>query len=55
MTPDIEHMHEDIEELKRDVAVIKYILSQEGELTPEARRKLEEARETDDSEYVELS
>ena len=49
---EIEHMHQDIEELKRDVSVIKHILSEEGELTEDAKKELAEARATPDSEYI---
>ena len=51
---DLKHMHKDIEALKNDVAVIKHILSEEGELTDEARRRLESARKTPISKYVKL-
>ena len=51
---EMKHMHEDIEILKRDIAVIKHILSEEGKLTPEAKKRLEKARKTPLSEYVEL-
>lgn len=51
---DVERLERDLSEVKRDLAVIKYILSQEGELTEEAKRRLSEARETPESEYVEL-
>ncbi|QQG38799.1 MAG: hypothetical protein HYS32_04345 [Candidatus Woesearchaeota archaeon] len=50
----LEHMHKDLEVLKRDVAVIKYILSEEGELTEEAKKRLEKARKTTLSEYKKL-
>ena len=46
------HLHEDLEVLKRDVALIKHILSEEGKLTPYAKRALEEARQTPDAGYV---
>ena len=51
---DLQHMHEDIETVKNDIAVIKHILSQEGELTEEARQRLEAARKTPASKYVKL-
>lgn len=51
---EVSHMHRDMEELKKDIAVIKHVLTQEGELTEEAEKKLEEARDTADSEYIEL-
>ena len=47
-------MHEDLEELKKEVAVIVHILSEEGELTEDAKKRLKEARKTACSEYVEL-
>lgn len=50
----LKHMHLDIETLKNDVAVIKHILSEEGELTQDARRRLEAARKTPNSKYVKL-
>ena len=50
----IEHMHDDIEELKRDIAVIKHILTEEGKLTEYAKKTLAEARTTPDSEYTSL-
>ncbi len=51
---EIAHMHEDLEILKRDIAVIKHILSQEGSLTPEAKKRLEKARQSPKSSYVKL-
>lgn len=48
----VEHMHADIESLKRDMSVIKHILSEEGKLSPWAEQALGEARETPDKEYV---
>ena len=48
----VEHMHSDIEALKKDVAVIKHILSEEGKLSAFAEKALAQARATHDSEYV---
>jgi len=48
-------MHEDLEELKRDVALIKHILQEEGELTSEAKKQLEDARKTPISNYKKLN
>lgn len=48
----VQHIHNDLEELKRDVAVIKHILSEEGKLTAHAKKTLAEARATHNSEYV---
>ena len=47
-------MHQDLELLKKDVAVIRHILSQEGTLTAQAKKRLAKARKTPDSAYVEL-
>ena len=54
MDADIKHIHEDIEVLKQDMALIKHIITQEGKLSKEARERLHLARETPDSEYKEL-
>ncbi|MBI4017811.1 MAG: hypothetical protein HY366_02605 [Candidatus Aenigmarchaeota archaeon] len=51
---ELAHMHKDLEELKRDVSLIKHILSQEGAFTKEAKKRLADARKTQDSEYVRL-
>lgn len=48
----IEHMHQDLEELKTDMAVIKHILSEEGKLNSSAKKALAEARAAPDSEYI---
>ena len=51
---ELQHMHQDIEELKNDIALIKHILSEEGELTDEAKKRLEAARKIPASKYVKL-
>ena len=51
---EIKHMHEDLETLKRDVAVIKHILSEEGELTESAKKRQAKARKTPISKYIRL-
>ena len=48
----LEHMHSDMEELKRDMAVIKHILSEEGKLSAHAKKALAEARATPEEEYI---
>ena len=48
----MKHLHADIEGLKRDMAIIKHILSEEGKLTSYAQKLLREARATPDSEYI---
>ena len=51
---ELKHIHQDIESLKRDIAVIKHILSEEGDLTDEAKKRLERARKTPISQYKKL-
>lgn len=51
---DIKHLHDDIIKLKRDVNVIKHILSEEGELTEWAKKALAEARAEPEKEYTNL-
>ncbi len=51
---EIKHIHEDLEILKKDIALIKHILVEEGELTNEAKKRLETARKTPLSQYVPL-
>lgn len=48
----IEHMHNDMEDLKKDIAVIKHILSEEGKFSEYTKEALAEARATPDSEYI---
>lgn len=44
----------DLEMLKDDMEVIKHILYEEGELSEEARERLEKARKTSFSKYKRL-
>ena len=48
----LEHMHDDIEVLKRDIAVIKHVLIEEGQLTKETELELEAARKTPKIKYI---
>jgi hypothetical protein len=48
----IENIHEDLLGLKRDIAQIKHILSENYELSDEAKTMLKEARKTPTSKYV---
>jgi len=48
------HIDKDLEQLKRDVAVIKHILSEEGKLTPWAKEQLAKARVDPESQYTDL-
>lgn len=52
---EVECIHKDVESLKKDVAVIKHILSEEGKLSVFAEQELHEARKTPDEEYVKHS
>ena len=51
---EIQHMHADLEAIKEDIAVIKHILIEEGELTDNAKERLEKARKTPLSQYEKL-
>lgn len=48
------HMHEDLEAIKQDIALIKHILVEEGELTDNAKQRLEKARKIPLSQYTKL-
>ena len=50
----IEHLHEDIVRLRREVELIRHILEEDYELDEKTRRELEEVRKTPESEYVDL-
>ena len=50
----IESLQKDISSLKKDMAYIKNILSENFELSDFAKKELEEARKTPKSEYAEL-
>ena len=50
----LQHMHNDLELLKKDVSVIKHILYEEGALSDEAIMRLEKARKTPLSKYKKL-
>ena len=54
MATTIETIHAELHEIKKDVSFIKNILSEEYELSAEAKKALKEARETPESEYVDL-
>ena len=51
---DLQHIHEDLELVKDDLALIKHILIEEGELSEEALQRLEKARNTPLSKYTQL-
>ena len=48
----LEHLHKDIEDVKKDIALIKNILYEEYEISEQTKKDLEEARNAPDSEYT---
>ena len=50
----IETVHKELVGLKKDIEFIKHALSEDFELSDEARKALKAARETPESEYVDL-
>lgn len=50
----IEHLHKDMVYLKRDIELIKHILEEDYELSGKVKKALARARETPESEYVDL-
>lgn len=51
---EIRSMHEDITILKNNIALIKHILIEEGELGGETIKRLEKSRKIPISKYVKL-
>lgn len=49
------HITKDIEQIKRDLELIKNILISEGELTDWAKEELARAREESEDEYTSLN
>lgn len=54
MTPTLEHLHKELMDVKTDVALIKHILVEEGELTSWAKNQLKEARQTPEHDHINL-
>ncbi len=52
MNTEATHLHQDIEEIKHDLAFIKNILAEEYELSKEAKAALSKARATPISKYI---
>ncbi len=48
------HLHKEILSLKRDIALIKYMLMSEGKLTDWAEKELAKARREPESSYTDL-
>jgi len=51
---ELKHIHQDLEIMKQDLALIKHILIEEGELSAETRLQLARARKTPISQYEKL-
>ena len=51
---ELKHIHQDLELMKQDLALIKHILIEEGELSAETQVRLAQARKTSLSEYEKL-
>lgn len=49
---DIEHVHEDLLELRQELQLIKNILAEDYELSEEAKESVEEARNVSDEDLV---
>ena len=54
MDGDIETLHKDIIQLRREVELIRHILEEDYDLDEKARKALEKARKTPKSDYVDL-
>ena len=52
MEPELKHMHEDIEEIKKNLDLIKNILAENYELSESAKEQLSIADKTPISEYI---
>ena len=52
MEAEIKHIHEDIEQIKKNLDFIKNILMEEYELSDSAKNQLEVADRTPISEYI---
>ena len=54
METTLETVHKDLLQLKKDISYIKSVLREDFELSDYAKKALKEARETPESEYVDL-
>ncbi|MEK6974248.1 MAG: hypothetical protein AABW41_03370 [Nanoarchaeota archaeon] len=52
METSIESLHKDLQDIKRNIYLIKHILSEEFELTDYAKKSLKEARKTPKNKYI---
>ena len=49
-----EELHKELQELKKDMQLLKSILDEDFELSEHTKKALKEARNTPESEYVDL-
>jgi len=54
MATNMETLHQELVEIKKDVELIKNILREEYGLSDTAKKALREARDTPESDYVDL-
>jgi len=54
MATTMENLHQELVELKKDMAYVKSLISEDFELSEHAKNALKEARDTSESEYVDL-
>ncbi len=55
MAIDLEHLHRDIIELRKEMSIIKHILSEERHLTEWAKNELKKARLEAEEDYTDLN
>ena len=51
---DVKQIYEELDLIKNDLSVIKHILSEEGKLTANAKKRLEAGRKIPLSQYIKL-
>ena len=54
MNTTLENLHNDLREVKRDLAFIKYVLREEYEISDTARSSLKDARNTPTEDYIDV-
>ena len=52
MEPELKHMHQDIEDIKKSLDLIRNILAENYELSESAKNQLKIADDTPSSEYI---
>ncbi len=54
MVQDITKIEQELQHIRKDVEFIKIVLSEDFELSESAKKSLKEARETEESAYIDL-